>query len=54
MSCAVCGDPTTIARNKCHTCYEYARRHGQDRPLRLITRLTQRDIERETLKRRNR
>lgn len=52
MTCHVCADPRTVAKDRCHTCYEYARRHGTDRSHKLISRLTQRDIEREALRRR--
>jgi hypothetical protein len=47
MACAICGDPTTLARDRCPTCYQFLRRRGSDRSEKLITRLTQRDIERE-------
>jgi uroporphyrinogen-III synthase len=49
--CAICGDKLNRARGargaRCRTCYAYRRRHGHDRPLELIVRLTERDIERE-------
>jgi len=45
--CLVCGDPASVARGRCGTCYQFARRNGTDRPFALIAALTQRDIERE-------
>lgn len=47
MDCIVCGDPQVVARRRCHTCYQYRRKHGVDRPEELIIRLTARDVERE-------
>ncbi|MGH3476008.1 MAG: hypothetical protein ACRDQD_04135 [Nocardioidaceae bacterium] len=51
MSCRVCGDPKTVAKDRCHCCYEYRRRRGTDRAEHLIMKLTERDIEREVLSR---
>lgn len=47
MSCVRCGDPKTVAKNRCHCCYEYRRRYGTDRSERHVVRQTERDIERE-------
>lgn len=52
MACTVCGDPHTIARDRCPTCWKYHQRKGTDRTEQLIARLTQRDIEREAIRRR--
>lgn len=52
--CVVCGDPRVVAKNRCHCCYEYSRRYGADRTSKLVERLTQRDIEREAMRRRGR
>lgn len=46
-ACSVCGDPNTTARGRCGTCYQYWRRNGDDRPFRLVKRLTEHDIERQ-------
>lgn len=51
VSCLICGDPRTVAKNRCRCCYEYRRRTGADRAEDLIVRLTERDIERELAKR---
>jgi len=47
MSCRICGDPKVVAKSRCHCCYEYKRRTGDDRGHGLVSRLTERDIERE-------
>ena len=52
--CAVCGDPQTVAKGRCHCCYEYRRRNNTDRTQQLVARLTQRDIERQASKQRTR
>lgn len=53
MTCHVCGDLLDRTRGargtRCGTCTRYRTRHGHDRPLELIVRLTQRDIEKELL-----
>lgn len=45
--CARCGDPAVRAKGRCAACYEYRRRHGEERPLELIIRQTERDVELE-------
>ena len=50
--CSICGDARVVAKDRCGTCYEYARRNGTDRTHDHIARLTQRDIEREATRRR--
>lgn len=52
MSCQICGDPKVTAKDRCHCCYEYKRRTGNDRDQRLVAKLTERDIERELRRRR--
>lgn len=49
-ACVVCGDPRTLAKNRCGTCYQYRRRTGVDRSFKLVKRLTERDIERELIR----
>lgn len=51
-ACVVCGDPKLSAKGRCGTCYQFFRRTGSDRPHQLIVRLTEKDIERELLRRR--
>lgn len=46
MACRVCGDPKTVAKNRCHCCYEYKRRTGADRTERHVIKLTERDVDR--------
>jgi hypothetical protein len=46
MACGVCGDTRTVAKARCHCCYEYRRRTGTDRTEKHVVRLTARDIER--------
>lgn len=51
MTCHVCGDPKTVAKARCHTCYEYRRRTGTDRSEKHVIRLTERDIEKDLARR---
>ena len=37
-ACANCGALGVFAKNRCRGCYGYRRRHGEERPLRLINR----------------
>lgn len=36
--CGVCGARAAVAKGKCGTCYQYERRTGQRRPIRLAQR----------------
>lgn len=54
--CAICGDQLDRNRgargDRCGTCSTYRYRHGTDRSHNLIVKLTERDIERELVRRR--
>lgn len=56
MTCAICGDRLDRNRGaragRCGTCSTYRYRHGKDRSEGLIVKLTERDIERELMRRR--
>jgi hypothetical protein len=56
LTCTNCGDQLDRNRGaragRCGTCSTYRYRHGHDRPLDLIIRLTKRDIEQELTRRR--
>lgn len=47
MSCRICGDTKTVAKDRCHCCYEYRRRTGVDRSEKHVVKLTERDIEKD-------
>lgn len=51
--CLVCGDPATVARRRCHRCYEYRRVYGRDRSEELIIAWTTRIVERNLASRRS-
>jgi hypothetical protein len=51
VSCVRCGDPKTVAKGRCHCCYEYRRRTGTDRTEDHVIRLTERDIEKDLTRR---
>jgi hypothetical protein len=55
LTCVVCGDRLERARGargkRCGTCSRYFTRHGVDRPVELVIRLTERDIARELMAR---
>lgn len=48
--CRICGDPRTVARSRCGTCYQFLRRRGFDRTERHVIKLTEKDIERDLLR----
>lgn len=50
-ACIICADPRVRALGRCMTCYSYFRRNGRDRSHKLIARLTEKDIEKEILRR---
>jgi hypothetical protein len=56
VTCTICGDQLDRARGaragRCGTCSTYRYRHGHDRPLDLVVRLTEQDIDRELIRRR--
>ena len=52
MTCRICGDPKTLARQRCGTCYRQWWRTGKDRTFELIARTTRRDIDRDLARQR--
>lgn len=51
MACSVCGDPKTVAKGRCGTCWKFWKRTGRDRGFDLVRRLTEKDIEADVLRR---
>jgi hypothetical protein len=45
--CSNCGGGKLYARGRCRHCYRWWMRYGTERPLRLQSRLVERQIERE-------
>jgi hypothetical protein len=54
--CVICGDNLDRHRGargeRCGTCSRFRTRNGRDRPETLVSRLTEKDIERTTMRRR--